>query len=151
MELIAVMLVIATVLAMASPSLRGFFASRRTEDAARRLLAMTRQARSAAISGGQTYCLRFQADQGLCQLAIREGGADRLLETSMGRAYRLPAGVTMEVDGVTTTGGLAEVFFHPTGTCTAATIRVDGRQDDSYTVRCASATELFTMERTSDQ
>ena len=151
MELIAVMLVIATVLAMAAPSLRGFFASRRTENAARRLLAMTRQARSAAISDGQTYCLRIQTDQGLCDVAVREGGEDHLLDTSMGRSYRLPAGVDMEVDGTGTTGGQAELLFLPTGTCTAATIRITGRQDDSYTVRCASATELFTMTRDSEQ
>ena len=150
LELIAAMLVIATVLAMAAPSLRGFFAARRTEGAARHLLATTRFARSAAIADGQTYCLLVRPGDDSFQLVVREGGDDRRLATAMGRPNRLPTGVTVSVSGAPTTGGAAELLFHPTGACTAAAIRIEGRQDDTYLVRCASPTEQFTMQRIAD-
>ena len=68
----------------------------------------------------------------------------------MGRPNRLPTGVTVSVSGAPTTGGAAELLFHPTGACTAAAIRIEGRQDDTYLVRCASPTEQFTMQRIAD-
>jgi Tfp pilus assembly protein FimT len=52
LELILVMVILSTVLAMAAPSLRGFFASRRTQDTAAQILALTQLARSQAICEG---------------------------------------------------------------------------------------------------
>ena len=52
LELILVMLILSTVLAMAAPSLRGFFTSRRIDDAAAQILALTQFARSQADQRG---------------------------------------------------------------------------------------------------
>ena len=52
LELILVMVILSTVLAMAAPSLSGFFGSRQTHDTAAQILALTQLARSQAISEG---------------------------------------------------------------------------------------------------
>src|SRR3972149_3661562 len=63
LELILVMVILSTVLAMAAPSLRGFFASRQIQDAAAQILALTQFARSQAVSEGTTYRLNFDPDE----------------------------------------------------------------------------------------
>lgn len=146
LELIASMLVISVVLAMAAPSLRGFFASRKTEDAARRLLATTRYCRTLAISDGRTCRLFLDANAGQWWLGISDGD-DRVLESSLGRTFRLPDGVTMELDGVSAADGRAALTFTPGGTCTPAVVRLRGVHDDTWIVSCASATEQFEMTR----
>ena len=59
LELILVMVILSTVLAMAAPSLRGFFGSRKTNDTASQILSLTQFARSQAISEGIIYRLNF--------------------------------------------------------------------------------------------
>ncbi|MBM4024858.1 MAG: prepilin-type N-terminal cleavage/methylation domain-containing protein, partial [Planctomycetes bacterium] len=57
LELILVLIILSTVLALAAPSLRGFFASRRIDGAAAQILALTQWARSQAVSEGIVYRL----------------------------------------------------------------------------------------------
>ena len=59
LELVLVMVIICTILAMAAPSLRGFFTSRETSDAAAQIVALTHLARSQAITEGRVYRLNL--------------------------------------------------------------------------------------------
>jgi type II secretion system protein H len=63
LELIVVMVILATVLALAGPSLRGFFGSRQLPDTAAQILALTQFARSQAISEGIIYRLNFNTSK----------------------------------------------------------------------------------------
>jgi prepilin-type N-terminal cleavage/methylation domain-containing protein len=63
-ELIFVMGLLAVVLAIASPVLSGFVRGRKLQEEARRFLALTRYARSEAISRGVCMELRINAESG---------------------------------------------------------------------------------------
>ena len=76
LELILVMVILSTVLAMAAPSLRGFFASRKTHDTAAQILALTQFARSQAISEGIVYRLNFDTRQRTYWLTAQQAGGE---------------------------------------------------------------------------
>ncbi|MHC4330298.1 MAG: pilus assembly FimT family protein, partial [Planctomycetota bacterium] len=96
LELILVMVILSTVLAMAAPSLRGFFASRQTHDTAAQILALTQLARSQAISGGVVYRLNFDTRQRTYWLTAQQAGAFEELRMGLGQVFTLPKDMVME-------------------------------------------------------
>ena len=162
LELILVLLLISTVLAMAAPSLRGFARGRQTAEAASQLLAMTHWARSQAAAEGRLYRLNVDVQAGAYWLSRQRGGAFVELDGEYGRHFRLPDGVTVSLE--TPTGGSASnpaghpaghsangsaddsaayIQFHPNGRCDEAAIELRGRQGEVFRVTCDSATERF--------
>lgn len=97
-ELILVMAVIASVLALSAPVLRGFFASRQAADTAAHMLALTRWARSHAVTRGQTCRLIIDDQAGQYWLAVQEGSAYVTLEGELARRFHLPEGVSVAVE-----------------------------------------------------
>ena len=100
LELILVMVILSTVLAMAAPSLRGFFASRRSEDTAAQILALTQLARSQAISEGILYRLNFDTQERTYWLTAQQAGAFEPLDKEFGQIFELPKDVEMELEGL---------------------------------------------------
>jgi len=145
LELVLVMVVICTVLAMAAPSLRGFFASRQTDDAAARIVALTRLARSLAVTEGRVYRLNLDCEAGTYWLTAQQEGAFRRLSTEFGRVFLLPEGATADLRVAGRTAGARHVAFYPSGRTEAATVRLSGRRGDIVEVTCQSPTELFAM------
>lgn len=143
LELIAVLVLISTVLAIAAPSLRGFARGRQTADAAAHLLALTRLARSRAASWGCCHRLNIDPETGTYWLTMQEGGAFVEIETDFGREYRLPSGVSIAVDEPSASEPPWVIEFHPDGRCDAVTIRLTGLRGDVLDVACASASERF--------
>jgi type II secretion system protein H len=145
LELILVMVIISTVLALASPSLRGFFASRKTNDAAAQIVSMTQLARSQAIAEGRTYRLNLDVKQGSYQLTVKEGGAFRELFTEFGRVFLLPDDTSFELekDAEGEEGVEQYIDFFPQGHTEASTIRLTDRRGDVYEIVCYSSTERF--------
>ncbi len=144
LELILVLLLISTVLAMAAPSLRGFCASRETADAAARLLALTQFARSHAAAEGRDYRLYVDAEARTCWLAGQQSGAFVETKSGVGRGFDFPDGLTVRlVGGSGGTGSPDYVQFHPDGRAEEATIEVTGRRGGVFRVVCESATERF--------
>ena len=97
-ELILVMAVIASVLAMSAPVLRGFFASRQAADTAAHMLALTRWARSHAVTRGQPCRLIIDSQAGQYWLAVQEGSAYVVMEGELARRFHLPEGVSVAVE-----------------------------------------------------
>ena len=145
LELILVMVIISTVLAMASPSLRGFFASRETSDAAAQIVSMTQLARSQAIAEGRIYRLNLDLEQGSYHLTVREGGAFRKLYKEFGRVFLLPDDTTFELVKDREGEEESEVYidFFPQGHTEASTIRLTDRRGDVYEIVCYSSAERF--------
>jgi len=143
LELILVMVILSTVLAMAAPSLRGFFTSRQTQDAAAQLLALTQLARSQAICEGTGFRLNLDAGQGQYWLTSWQRGTFEKLTTEFGRVFTLPKGTVMQLDGAEQDGDEAFVSFAPQGTTTAARIRLIDRRGQIVDVMCPAATESF--------
>ena len=143
LELVLVMMIICTVLAMAAPSLRGFFASRRTTDAAAQIVALTRLARSEAVSKGRIYRLNFDVAAGTYWLTAQEGGTFNRLQTEFGRVFSLPEGTSITWQGTSGDVAREHIEFYPNGRTETAEVRLTGRQGEVVDIACPSATELF--------
>jgi type II secretion system protein H len=145
LELILVMLILSTVLAMAAPSLRGFFGSRQLHDTAAQVLALTQFARSQAISEGVVYRLNLDTTDRVYWLTVRKSGSFRDLETEFGRVFTLPRDMVMELENTEREDGKVFVEFTPQGTVTAATIRLIDRGGRALEVTCPTVTESFSI------
>jgi len=140
LELVLVMLIICTVLGMASLSLRGFFASRRTADAAAQIITLTQFARGRATADGSVYRVNLDVEEGKYWLTVQKSGAFENIASEFGRVFLLPDGTTAEwvtpLDADWTT-------FYPDGRGEAAHIRLTGRQGETADIVCASPAERF--------
>ncbi len=145
LELILVMVILSTVLAMAAPSLRGFFASRRGDDAAAQILTLTQFARSQAISEGLIYRLNFDTRERTCWLTVQKAGTFERLETGFGKAYTVPKDLVIVLEGIEQEDRDVFVQFTPYGTVTAATIRLIDRRGRALEIACPTVTESFSI------
>lgn len=143
LELILVMVILSTVLAMAAPSLRGFFGSRKTHDEASRLLALTQYARSQAISEGISYRLNFDTDNRTYWLTSQQSGVFKELETEFGYVFTFPNDITVELEEVMKEKDEMFFAFTPQGTITAGTIRLVDRWGLVLEITCPTVTESF--------
>jgi prepilin-type N-terminal cleavage/methylation domain-containing protein len=143
LELILVMIILSTVLAMAAPSLRGFFGSRKTHDEAAQILALTQFARSQAISEGVIYRLNFDTQQRTYWLTAQQSGAFEQLKIEFGQIFTLPNDILAELDDVEREDNELFLEFTPQGTVTAGTIRLIDRRGLVLEVTCPTVTESF--------
>ena len=146
LELVLVMVIICTVLGMASVSLRGFFASRRTADAAAQIVALTQYARSQAVAEGRTYRFNLDASERRYWLTAQVGGAFESIPSEFGRVFLLPENTTVETNATDTEENTSVISFFPDGRSVAVRIRLSGRQDDAFDVVCPSPAEEFHVE-----
>ncbi|HON90792.1 MAG TPA: GspH/FimT family pseudopilin [Sedimentisphaerales bacterium] len=145
LELILVMVILSTVLAMAAPSLRGFFASRRGDDAAAQILALTQFARSQAISEGLVYRLNFDTRERTCWLTVQKAGTFERLETSFGKVYTVPKDLVIVLENIAQKDREVYVEFTPYGTVTPALIRLIDRRGRALEIACPTVTESFSI------
>ncbi len=145
LELILVMVILSTVLGMAAPSLRGFFTSRRGDDAAAQILALTQFARSQAVSEGIIYRLNFDVQDRVCWLTAQKSGTYERLDTSFGKAYTIPKDLALELEDVQKEDRDTFLVFTPYGMVTAATIRLIDRRGRALEVTCPTVTESFSI------
>jgi type II secretion system protein H len=144
LELVLVMVIICTVLGMASVSLRGFFVSRKIDDTAVRIVSLARLARSAAVSEGRDYRLVFDREGRRFYLARREQGGFRRPRAALGRAFRLPEEVSLEL--ITQSASRRDhLTFSPDGRAEPATVRLTDIKGGVLEVRCQAPTEHFVI------
>lgn len=145
LELILVMVILSTVLAMAAPSLRGFFTSRQGDDAAAQILALTQFARSQAASEGIIYRLNFDTQQRTCWLTAQKAGTFERLQTGFGKAYTVPKDLVIELEDIEQEDREVFLAFTPYGTVTAGTVRLIDRRGRALEIVCPSVTEAFSI------
>jgi Tfp pilus assembly protein FimT len=162
MELILVLVVIGVVLALNAPSLRGFFASRRTADTASTLLALTKWAQSEAVTNGHLCRLNVDAASGTFWLTVQEAGVFVEKSFDMGRRFQAPEGASLSLrnDALTPSASKAPlnlglkkndsapaaasyIQFYPSGRKDAATIEITDRGGQVFQITCPSATDPF--------
>ncbi len=143
LELVLVMVIICTVLAMAAPSLRGFFASRQTADAAAQIVALTHLARSRAVAEGRLYRLNLDVEAGTYRLTVQEGGTFRNLGSEFGRLFSLPDGTLASWEAPAEAVSRGYIQFYPSGRTEPATVRLTGRRGKIVEITCLSPMELF--------
>jgi len=151
LELVLVMVIICTVLAMAAPSLRGFFASRRTADAAAGIVALTELARSLAASEGCVYRLNLDPQEGTYWLTAQRQGTFEPAAGDFGRVFRLPDGTRASWQVPASGEASGCVQFYPTGATDPADIRLEGTQGETVELVCPSATERFEVRSGADE
>lgn len=145
LELILVMVILSTVLAMAAPSLRGFFGSRKTHDEAAQLLSLTQFARSQAISEGIIYRLNFDTNERTYWLTSQRKGVFEKLKTEFGYVFTFPSDITVELEDVDKDDDEMFFAFTPQGTVTAGTIRLIDRRGLVLEITCPTVTESFSI------
>jgi len=139
------MVIICTVLAMAAPSLHGFFGSRRTADAASQIVALAHFASTQAVSEGRTYRLNLDLDKSTYWLTRQEGSAFVSSANEFGRVFRLPDGTTASWRTQPGDPGRDYVEFLPDGRSETATLRLTGRRGEIFDVTCPSPVERFSV------
>ena len=142
-ELILVMVIICVVLAMAAPSLGGFFGSRRTADAAAQALALARYARSQAATEGRAYRLNLGLDDGEYWLTREEAGGFARLKTEFGRTFTLPDGTVAAWRKQPGDPLRAYIEFLPDGRTDPAALRLTGRRGETFDIVCRTPAERF--------
>jgi Tfp pilus assembly protein FimT len=133
-ELILVMVVICVILGAAAPSLRGFFTSRQTANAAARLMALIQYARAQAIADGCNYRLNFDTTQNQYWLTTQSGSSFATINTENGTTYSLPEGATFDLQADPNATVTDHIDFYPNGSTSAAAIGVVGRQGDEQQI-----------------
>ncbi len=112
-ELILVMALLSTMMAVAAPSLSNFFAGRGLEEETRRFLAVTRYARSEAISTATVVELWIEPEEGAYGLSPQDPYNPEAPEV---RRYNAARGLTLEIDPeFVDEEGRATITFWPDG------------------------------------
>ncbi len=146
LELILAMLIMAGILAMAAPALRGFAASRQVRNTAADIVALTKWARCKAISEGRPYRLNLDLDYGEYWLTAQEGANFEELRVAFGQRYIIPEGVTIEWEESTEAERNGSIQFDPSGRTEPATLRLTGKLGTILDVTCESPSESYRVE-----
>ncbi len=149
-ELITVLVLIATLLGVAAPSLRGFGRGRTDANAAAGVLAMTRMARNLAATMGTVSRVNIDEETGTYWVTVQKAGVFEELLTDQGRHFRLADGMTVRLKLADGVDWRPYVQFTPDGRTEQATITLLGRNEDVYLVQCLAATEKFRIVKLSE-
>jgi Tfp pilus assembly protein FimT len=133
-ELILVMVVVCIILGMASPSLRGFFTSRQTSNAAAQIMALIQYARTQSIASGCNYRLNFDTTQNTYWLTVQSGSDFVAINTERGMTFSLPEGASFNLQADPNSTVTDHIDFYPNGSTSAASIGVIGRQGDEQRI-----------------
>jgi type II secretion system protein H len=142
LELVFVLVIICTVLAMAAPSLRGWSQGSRLRDTADALLATTRLARTQAVATGQVHRLNIDPANGQYQLVVQQGEEFVPVAGGFGAPSMLPEGYRIELAQALPAGD-SSISFTPTGRTQPARIRITSEQGESVEIECTTPAELF--------
>jgi Tfp pilus assembly protein FimT len=123
-ELLLVLVLICVILGATAPSLRGFFSSRKTTNAAAQIMALIQYAQAQAIADGCNYRLNFDTTQNQYWLTIQSGGAYVVINTEYGSVFSLPEGATFDLQADPNCAITDHIDFYPDGSTSAAAIGV---------------------------
>jgi prepilin-type N-terminal cleavage/methylation domain-containing protein len=152
-ELILVMAIIAIIVGMAVPTLHGFAEGRRTSASADQLVALTKYARSQAITNGKIYRLYVQAGTpGKYWIGVQQDdGTYGRTEDSYGSDFATPVGVSLIwIKGPQQPDG-QYIQFQPSGRTDAASLEIRGANNQTIDIACFSPTEQFHVVTASDR
>src|SRR5688500_1548470 len=139
LELILVMLLLTTLVAIAAPSLRGFRGWSRDRDAAVQLVAVTQYAKARAAADAKVY--RLELAGRAYRLTMQEGPQFIPSPDEFGRSVALPEGVSVEILPTATLGGYADrtgIMFYPEGRTDPALLRMTDTRGRVTLVACPS-------------
>lgn len=143
LELILVMIILCTVLAMAAPSLRGFFSSRQLNGISEQILTMTRYAKVQSVFESNYYRINFDPQRRQYWLSSLNGGQYERLRNSFGRYFLIPAEIEIDFFDMDNDSGIYYFQFNPQGYSKESRIRLEDNQDNILEIVCYSPPENY--------
>ncbi len=140
LELIAVMMVLAILLAIVAPSLSGFGAGRKADEAAANLVSLSRWAREQAVAEGRTYRVNYDPANRIYFVTAAVGGAWQSPPVEFGRPFTVPDNVGVTWDGPQENGAYYAEFY-PTGRSQTVHVRVMAQDGQWLDLACLSPAE----------
>lgn len=143
LELVLVLAILAIALAAVAPSLSGFAQGRAAENAARQFVALTRWARSQAISDGMVYQIVITPSEGKWVLMAQELEGEQFTEVPgpFGRVFSVPEGVELSAD-VPAVDGTQVIQFDAGGRSDVGALHFRGKNSD-VEVACDAPVEEY--------
>ena len=149
-ELVLVMVLLATILAIGMPAMSGFWTRSRSRDAATQLLAMTQYARARAAADVRPFRLNFNLQNNSYWVTAGDPATNEYSEiaSEMGRPIMLPEGMRLEL--LRQSAGRAQqgesvIDFYPNGRADVATLRLTDVRGDVITIASPSPAEPFRL------
>lgn len=145
LELILVMIILCTVLAMAAPSLGGFFSSRRMYDMAEQIQVLIRGARIQAVSEARCYRLEFDLTRREYRLTVQNETGYVPLEKSFGMRYPIPADIELQFENIDRVEGKYVLPFDLQGHSRQCRIRMRDGKNNRIDLVCLGPIENFEL------
>lgn len=144
LELILVMIVLCTVLAMAAPSLSGFFSSRQVNDMSEHILMMTRYARLHGIFDSRPHRVNFDLNRQCYWISSITDSQYEPLKTSFGNYFQIPTEITLDFEDVETDGsGVYYLPFNAKGYSREGRVRLEDNRENVLEIVCWSPAEHY--------
>lgn len=142
MELILVLVLIAVLTTLATPSLRGFTQRAALADTAASLLTLTQQAQTRATHQAVPYRVVIDTEERAAWLECVGDEGYETIEPSGAEPVRWESKVTLVTDLERTDGGLSAITCQPNGVTTPGGIVLE--QDGRFVaLQCIAATERY--------
>jgi prepilin-type N-terminal cleavage/methylation domain-containing protein len=149
LELILVMVIICTALALAAPSLNGWARGSKMRNAVDQFVALTQFARTQAVSTATVHRLQIDGAARAYYVLIQDGDQFVPLNTEMGREFSLPTDFSLKM---TDDAGQNRDFvdFYPTGRTDPARVEITAPDGETKVIQCPSPTEAFRLVNPGD-
>jgi type II secretion system protein H len=152
-ELILVLIIISIMLAMASPTLRGWGQGQKLRNSIDSFIAATGYARSQAVTQARPHAVEIDstANTYLVQ-SIETGGVRKPVPGDFGVANTLPEGYTIRLVSGGSTGSAtdgasavnaASVIFYPDARATPAVVEIKAANGEIALIECQNPAEPF--------
>lgn len=143
-ELILVMALLLTILAMVAPRLGAFSRERVLISEGDVVLAMLHTARDRSAAEAATYRFQVESDGAACRLYRQTGGRFESLPDRPDGLHLLPQETRIRIER--TDGGDAEfIEFRPTGECTPSSVYVTRDDEAPVVVRARTPLEAYRL------
>ncbi len=143
LELILVMIILATVLAMAAPSLRGFLATSKLNDISDYILAMTRYAKTQAVFEARYYRVNFDPYENRCWISSLTESQHEPLKNNFGNDLLIPSEIELIFENVQREDSIYYFEFNPRGYSRQGSVILKDNQDRMIEVACDSPSEPY--------
>jgi Tfp pilus assembly protein FimT len=143
LELILIMIILCTVLAMAAPSLRGFFSSHQLNDVAEQILVMTRYAKIQSVFQSRFYRVNIDKNEHRCWISVLSENEYEPLMQSFGNDFLIPPDIKLSFDDVLERAGIYYFEFNPQGYSKVGRVRLEDNQGNVLDIVCYSPSEYF--------
>jgi general secretion pathway protein H len=144
LELIVVMSIVCISLATVAPVLRGFWEGGQLRNQALQILALTKWARTQAVTTAKVHALRFDTGERTYRLEIAEGLMYVPVTSDMGRTFVAPEEYELEVTVIP--GGERNcIRFYPDGRSDGIRIRVISPGNELIVLETRSPTSPFVL------